>query len=94
MKVLDSEDYKSIDEVYFNDGSTYGELMSALDEPSKNKLLEIVSVRVDRYAALHYKGDVVPVMFEYVFSRECEFLYFSDGFKSKYSDLIKSLDKS
>ncbi|WP_427981686.1 hypothetical protein, partial [Agarivorans sp.] len=92
MQVLDNKNYDSIDEVYFNNGDTYGELMSALNESSKQQLLDNVAIRVSKYAALHYDGNIVPVLFEYVFSKECNNLYFSDSFKKKHSNLIDALN--
>lgn len=92
MLVLNTESYSSINEVYFNNGDTYGELMSALDDEAKQKLIESVGLRANKYAALHYEGAIFPLMLEYVFGGGCNHLYFSDGFRSKYSGLIESLE--
>ncbi|OEG72332.1 hypothetical protein BEL05_04975 [Shewanella colwelliana] len=92
MLVLNTESYSSIDEVYFNNGDTYGELMSALDDEAKQKLIQSVGLSANKYAALHYEGAIFPVMLEYVFEGGCNHLYFSDGFRSKYSGVIESLE--
>lgn len=93
MLVLNSENYSSINEVYFDSGDTYGELMSVLDDGAQKKLIGNVALRANKYAALHYDGVVFPVMLEYVFDQGCNYLYFSSDFNVKYSDLIETLGK-
>ena len=91
MLVLDNESYSSIDDVYFDIGDTYGELMAPLTDGAKKKILDNVAIRANKYSKLHYDGETFPVMLEYTFSQECNHLYFSDNFKSKYSEIIEPL---
>ncbi|MDF4588311.1 hypothetical protein P3439_24090 [Vibrio parahaemolyticus] len=91
MRVVNSESYSSIEDVYFNNGDTYGELVSELDDSAKQRLLDNVVKRATKYAALHYSGDIAPVMLEYTFSQECNYLYFSEAFNQKHSELLEAL---
>ncbi len=93
MVVTLPESYNSMDDVYFHNGDTYGDITSRLSPSTKKNFLDEVSLRAEKYSNLHDDGNIAPVMLEYVFSDDCRILYFPDSFNNKYSNLIDQLNQ-